>query len=88
MRLADVCRDDLLPLAAVLAQEVELCAAMADELQGQWNNETNALLCCTLAGGIAQILQLQRACLIESLNTEGVVYVSSIDAQPETTQTA
>lgn len=75
MRLADICRDDLLPVAATLAQEAEVCAAMCEELDGQWNNECSVLMSFTLSSGIAQILHLQRACLLECMAAEGVVYV-------------
>ena len=75
MRLADICRDDLLPVAATLAQEAEVCAAVSDELQGQWNNETSALVAFTYASGIAQLLHAQRALLLETLSTEGVFHV-------------
>ena len=70
MSLQSVFQDDLLPIASTIAQEIELCCLMADEVQGQWNNETNALLSFTLASGVAQLLHLQRACLLETLQSE------------------
>lgn len=70
MSLQSVFQNDLLPIASTIAQEIELCCLMADEVQGRWNHETNALLSFTLASGIAQTLHLQRACLLEVLEAE------------------
>ena len=75
MALADICRDHLLPIAATLAQEAQVCADMSAELEGQWDNECQNLVAFSLASGIAQILHLQRACLMETLSADGVVYV-------------
>ena len=75
MRLAEICRDDLLPVATLLAQEAQVCADVAAELEGQWDNECQNLVAFSLASGIAQLLHLQRACLMECMATEGVVYV-------------
>lgn len=70
MRLEATFREDLLPVAATLSQEAELCAVIAGELNGGWDNETSALVSFTMASGIAQVLHAQRALLLEVLNTE------------------
>ena len=75
MRLAQICRDDLLPVATLLAQEAQVCADVSAELAGGWDNESQNLVAFSMASGIAQILHLQRACLLECMATEGVVYV-------------
>lgn len=77
MTLANTCRDDLLPIAETISQEIELCCAMAEELNGQWNNETNQLLAFTLSSGISQLLHLQRAIQLEILEAEHAQRVAS-----------
>ena len=70
MRLEATFREDLLPVAATLSQEVELCAVIAEELNGGWHNEASALVAFTMASGIAQVLHAQRALLLEVLDAE------------------
>lgn len=70
MTLEAAFREDLLPVAATLSQEAEVCCAVTAEIAGQWTQETSKLVAFTYSSGIAQVLHAQRALLLEILDAE------------------
>ena len=78
MPLEAIFRDDLLPIATTLADEAQLCCAIATEADGKWSQETSELVAFTLSSGMAQILHAQRAILLEVFQTEHAARVTPV----------
>lgn len=68
MLLASAFAQDLEPIAATLAQETVICASLASEQNGCWEEGSERLVAFTYSSGIAQILHAQRCLLLETLD--------------------
>lgn len=68
MPLTSAFAQDLEPIAATLAQEAVICAVLASEQDGCWEEDSERLVAFTYSSGIAQILHAQRCLLLETLD--------------------
>lgn len=68
MPLTSAFAQDLEPIAATLAQEAVICAALASEQDGCWEEGSERLVAFSYASGISQLLHCQRALLLEILD--------------------
>ncbi len=70
MTLADVCSQDLEPIAGTLAKEAQICAVLASQQLETWDPEASQLIANTYSSGISQLLHFQRALLLEAIAME------------------
>ncbi len=70
MTLADAFCKDLSPIAGAIHKEAVLCAQLASEQAGFWEEDSERMVSFTYASGVGQIIHLQRALLLEALDLE------------------
>ena len=70
MTFQDACSQDLEPFAATIAKESLICAQLASEQAGAWEEDCEKLVSFTYASGVAQVAHMLRLLQLEAIAME------------------